>query len=146
MKKLFILLAAMALFGCASQTDKTSITIDQKKFLLEVAKSNIKRAKGLSGRRNLASREGMVFIFDSRAQQTFWMKDTFIPLQIIFLDQCKIVDIQNMPVEQDPDQPQKKFSSPSPSDMAIELNANSINTNLIGTKIDDICDGLSAQE
>ena len=60
-----------------------------KTFEVEVADTPSKTAKGLMNRTKMKSNEGMVFIFVMENEVTFWMKDTLIPLDMIFLDSNK---------------------------------------------------------
>ncbi len=55
---------------------------------LELAKTKTEQAKGMMNRTTKEACEtcGMLFIFSEPAQQTFWMKDTLVPLKIIFLN------------------------------------------------------------
>ena len=56
-------------------------------YNLEVAVSPEERTQGLKFRSNLSKDSGMLFIFPEKAKHTFWMKDTIIPLDIIWLDE-----------------------------------------------------------
>ncbi len=51
----------------------------------EVVESPGKRARGLAGRKELAVDRGMVFVYESAGDRSFWMKNTLIPLDIIFI-------------------------------------------------------------
>ena len=63
------------------------------KVFLEVAVTDEEKEKGLMNRPSLAENRGMVFVFRPARQITFWMKDTLIPLDMIFINKGKIVKI-----------------------------------------------------
>jgi hypothetical protein len=52
----------------------------------DVARTAEERMKGLQFRASLGRDEGMLFVFPSSQRQSFWMKDTLIPLDIIWMD------------------------------------------------------------
>jgi uncharacterized protein len=54
-------------------------------FQVEVADSDESRQRGLMDRRYMAADQGMLFEFASNAPVAFWMKDTYIPLDMIFI-------------------------------------------------------------
>ena len=66
---------------------------------VELADTDEKRARGLMFREQLARERGMLFIFSEPGQWSFWMKNTKVSLDILWLDQKKkIVDLaENIP-------------------------------------------------
>jgi uncharacterized membrane protein (UPF0127 family) len=87
----------------------------------------------------MAKNEGMLFIFDQKDYPQFWMKDTPIPLQLLIIDGCRIVDLIEMEKEKDPSNPQKIYKSSQKADKAIELNTATFNRSIIGKEIKDLC-------
>jgi len=83
---------------------KILATVDGLDFNLEVAQTEEEREKGLMFRKSLDPDGGMIFIFEKPDQYAFWMKNTLIPLDIIWLDEHKkIIDfIIAEPCEKDP--------------------------------------------
>jgi len=137
-----LLLGSFIFTGCTLNFNNAlkNVEIGGKQFSLEVAQTQAEREKGLMNRTSLPANKGMVFLFDGKAIQSFWMKNTLIPLQILFIDGCKIVDEQEMKVEKDPSNPVSFYVSKSPADKAIELNSNILPENILGQEIDGLCD------
>jgi uncharacterized membrane protein (UPF0127 family) len=71
---------------------------------LEVARTPEAWARGLMGRASLPEDGGMVFLFNAQTRAAFWMKDTLIPLSILFWQgDGRIIDILDMqPCRADP--------------------------------------------
>lgn len=83
----------------------------------EYADTDEKRAMGLSGRHTLGDNEGMLFRLDELEPTSFWMKDTYVPLSIAFIDNTgSITVIKDM-------QPESltSVSSDSPALYALEM-------------------------
>ncbi len=58
-------------------------------FEVELAATNEEQAIGLMFRKSLDKNKGMLFVFSGEGEYTFWMKDTFIPLDIIWINENK---------------------------------------------------------
>jgi hypothetical protein len=115
-----------------SNLPTTSMTIGKKTYTLEIAAREADRDHGLMQRDSMPSDHGMIFVFPDRQMRNFWMKNTRIPLDIIFLDSDgSIVSIHHM-------EPYKLDNVPSdlPAQYAIELNAGQAGE--AGVKFDDI--------
>jgi uncharacterized membrane protein (UPF0127 family) len=62
-----------------------------KCFSLEVARTPEERQYGLMNRENLDPDKGMIFVFDKEGVYPFWMKNTKIPLDIIWINRDKVI-------------------------------------------------------
>jgi len=90
---------------------------------VDVAKTPQEQQKGLMGKSSLANLAGMIFVFINEQERFFWMKNTLISLDMIFLDKNKkIVKIFKnvLPCQKDPC---PSYSSEFPSQYVIEVNS-----------------------
>jgi uncharacterized membrane protein (UPF0127 family) len=88
-------------------------------FQVEVADTPAKREIGLQYRRDLAADRGMIFLFPSESHHSFWMKNTPIPLDMIFINSDrKIVGIVEQAVPFSTD----SRSVPAASQFVLEIN------------------------
>jgi uncharacterized membrane protein (UPF0127 family) len=126
---LFPLLAlCLALFLCACDSASTSaasslptaqVRLGGQTFTLEIANKDEDRFRGLMYRDAMPADHGMIFVFPDVAPRSFWMKNTRIPLDILYLDGGgKVISIHQM-------KPYVLAGTPSdgPAKYAIELNA-----------------------
>lgn len=80
--------------GATAPGTVATIALGNAGFSVEIAESDEERAHGLQGRESLAPRSGMWFIFPETVQDEFWMKDTLVPLDIVFVgEDMKVVHI-----------------------------------------------------
>lgn len=103
---LLLLLTAFACFGIFILKQRTNINdtyniaqkvyINEKLFYLKIANESNEWSRGLMDVQSLQPDQGMLFIFDDNKPRSFWMKNTYIPLDIIFIDdQFRVVEIYN---------------------------------------------------
>jgi hypothetical protein len=82
----FVLLLLGATAACSA--DNVGVLHTAKgdfKFNIELATTEAEREKGLMFRTELAPNAGMLFVYDSEQQVSFWMQNTLIPLDMVFI-------------------------------------------------------------
>ncbi len=78
-----------------SSSDLVDVKIGKARFKAEVADSFMERAKGLMFRKSMPKDRGMIFVFPEEDYYSFWMMNTSIPLDIIWISsQKRIVHIE----------------------------------------------------
>lgn len=93
--------------------------------VLEVADNEEERSEGLMNVTELGEREGMVFIFPNEGPRAFWMKNTLISLDMIFLDaEKKVLNVETAkPEPNTADENLDSYTSNRPAKYVIEVNA-----------------------
>ena len=85
----FVLLASLFVAGLARAADPHTLEIASKTgvhvFSVEIADTEAAREKGLMFRKKLPEGQGMLFDFHREQDVTFWMQNTYIPLDMIFI-------------------------------------------------------------
>jgi uncharacterized membrane protein (UPF0127 family) len=85
MKKILPAIAALLLSGCASG-QQLWVELAGTRFDVEVADDDAERARGLMFRDELGPGRGMLFIHEREEPLAYWMKNTRIPLDILYFD------------------------------------------------------------
>jgi len=101
-------------------------------FQVEIARNEASRARGLMDRRFMPADHGMLFEFDHEAPEAFWMKDTYIPLDMIFISRTGVVT--NIAANAEP-LSERAIPSGPPCMAVLELNGGAAAR--IGLKIGD---------
>lgn len=112
-----------------------TVVINDKEISIEVSKTKEERAKGLSDRTSLDENSGMLFIFEEgTGSPVFWMKGMLMPIDIVWIDQDKIIRIDGSvpaPEANTPDDKLKTYSAGKSVDYVLEVNAGFCDTNSI---------------
>ena len=105
----------------------------QHKFRVELAETEAQRSIGLMHRRRMAADAGMLFDFQVTQPVSFWMKDTFIPLDMIFIaDDGRVAGIAKRTV------PHSTASVPSPVPVRAVLEVNAGISDRLGLRAGDL--------
>ena len=120
-----ILILALAFYKIGTSKKESLVFITKNKEVrvnVEIADTLIEHTKGLMYRTSLDENLGMLFIFQEEATRSFWMKNTYLSLDIIFVNSnFEIIKIAKnaQPCTKDPCD---KYSSDSPIKYIVEVN------------------------
>ena len=104
--------------SATADASTVEIKLGKNLFHLEVADTPKKQQLGLMHRKSMPADHGMLFVFPDERERFFWMKNTHIPLDIVYADASgKVVSVKPM-------RPEDENSVPSdgPAKYAVEIN------------------------
>lgn len=79
------------------QLRQVEMLLGEQIFIMQVADTDEERQAGLMFRKSLEPNEGMIFIFGEEEWQSFWMKNTFVPLDVAYVDEDgRVLNIEPM--------------------------------------------------
>jgi uncharacterized membrane protein (UPF0127 family) len=94
---LFVFCTLQCLSAAAEKLPEMELRINQHRLTAEVASTAETRTTGLMHRFSLQPDHGMLFVFREAQPLAFWMKNTFVPLSIAFIDSNgRILNIEDM--------------------------------------------------
>ena len=121
--RLSLLPLLLALSACASARTPW-VEVGGERFQVEVADDDAERARGLMFRDAMADDHGMLFIHDRQEPQAYWMKNTKIPLDILYFDDArKLVSQQREVPPCSLGDACPAYPSDAPARYVLELNA-----------------------
>jgi len=115
-------LAYLISVNTALKNNEALVNISNQIFKLEIVSDPLDVYRGLSNRKELCEKCGMLFVFPDLSERTFVMRNMNFPLDIIFLAEGRIVKIHaNLPPEGS--NVKNLYSSNAPADQVLEINA-----------------------
>ena len=118
----------LLMVGCTSQADEQDFCKLSEpggktvQLLLEVQDDDTERQKGLMFRKELAENAGMLFVWPEAAQRSMWMKNTFLPLDMVFFRDHRIVGT----IENTTPFSEAILTVEMPANKVLEVNAGSL--------------------
>lgn len=97
--------------------DRAFVSVDGHSVDCDLALTDAQRMYGMMGRKSMGANEGMFFVFPQPAQQSFWMRDTHVPLDVIFADETGRV----LNVEQGHPMSEYRMLSKGPAKFVLEV-------------------------
>ena len=96
-RRYFLAVILLLAAGCSSEQPQSNLPtvkmrLGNTEFTLEVAADAMSRERGLMRRDSMPADHGMIFVFREPQRLSFWMKDTRIPLDIVYVDASGKVD------------------------------------------------------
>jgi uncharacterized membrane protein (UPF0127 family) len=98
------------------------VILKNEKFKIEVADKYESQVQGLSDRKELRERSGMLFDFGDKMQRNFWMKNMHFPIDIIWIEDDEVVNISKN-CQPEGERPKKHYQSLFPVNYVLEVNA-----------------------
>jgi len=119
-----IIVVSIALVMMQKDLKKGEVCLRGHCFSVEIAKTRISQANGLMFRRELAPENGMLFVFDDERLRSFWMKNTHIPLDMIFFNKDNEVVSIAKNVQPCTTEECQRIKPKAQAKYVLELNAN----------------------
>lgn len=117
-------IACMAILSACAPT-QPSVTVEGRRFTVEVRDTPAGREQGLSGRTEVPPGTGMLFIYDDSGIRSYWMSGMLVPIDLAWIAEDRIVGVQTLqPCP--PAGPCPTSLSPGPVDAVLEVAAGAL--------------------
>lgn len=129
-KTIYLITILLFLLSCTTQNTVTiQTTTDSFPITVEIADTTEEQMIGLMYRETLEENHGMLFIFPDEKERVFWMKNTLIPLDMIFIDKNGVIvdiieDVQPCIAD-----PCERYPSAALAMYVLEVNAGFVERN-----------------
>jgi uncharacterized membrane protein (UPF0127 family) len=124
--KTWFLAVLVLLAGCANAVSSpghkpVTVVLHGQRFSVELATDDAQRQRGLMMRRSLPANHGMLFVFPRTDPQAFWMKNTLIPLDMLYFDAARRLVSMQLNVPPCQADPCPVYPSEGPARYVLEL-------------------------
>ncbi|MFC1594176.1 DUF192 domain-containing protein [Candidatus Omnitrophota bacterium] len=133
--RIFLLIVGIVLLLSFSALADNRACYSETCFTVEIASTPEQQARGLMLRKQLDRDKGMLFVFEREERHAFWMKNTLIPLDIIWLDKDRSVVFIHRNAQPCREDYCPQISPEKEALFVVELNAGSVDT--LGLKTGD---------
>lgn len=122
--------ALLPLFGFflsgIAYSGETTLSINGVSFNVDVAVTQQERNRGLMGRDSLPEKSGMLFVYNAPGIISFWMKNTLIPLDILFFDKEGTLQEIILGARPCAKTPCQTYTNKKPAQFVLELPAGTV--------------------
>lgn len=138
MKRLALLSVLLTMAGCAGAAPRTTapaVQLHGHRFSTEIVADEASRERGLMMRTELPADHSMLFVFPDVELRWFWMKNTLIPLDILYFDASRKLVSMQLDVPPCKADPCPSYPSDAPARYVLELKAGTARS--IGAQVGD---------
>lgn len=118
-----LMVASLGVQAAPPASAAATVQLHGQQFAIELATTDAARTQGLMNRTHLAADHGMLFVFAESAPQAFWMKNTLIPLDILYFDDARRLVSMQLDVPPCKADPCAIYPSNAPARYVLELAA-----------------------